>query len=94
MIGRLTMVLVGVLALLPSPAPAGPYERPTVKLPDPMGYVSDHAKVLEDDWRARIRSVAQDLERKTGVEMVVVTVPSVKPFRSASFPSRRRSTRN
>ncbi|HET9867208.1 MAG TPA: TPM domain-containing protein, partial [Nitrospira sp.] len=54
-----------------------------MKLPDPMGYVSDHAKILEDDWRARIRSVAQDLERKTGVEMVVVTVSTVKPFRSA-----------
>jgi uncharacterized protein len=63
---------------------AGPYERPKVKLPDPMGYVSDHAKVLEDDWRARIRSVAQDLERKTGVEMIVVTVPTIKPFPSAN----------
>jgi uncharacterized protein len=63
---------------------AGPYERPKVKLPDPMGYVSDHAKVLEDAWRARIRSVAQDLERKTGVEMVVVTVPTIKPFPSAN----------
>src|SRR5262245_21095112 len=63
---------------------ASPYERPKVKLPDPMGYVSDHAKVLEDDWRARIRSVAQDLERKTGVEMVVVTVPTIKPFPSAN----------
>src|SRR5688572_32012751 len=62
---------------------ASPYERPTMKLPDPMGYVSDDAKILEDDWRARIRSVAQDLERKTGVEMVVVTVSTVKPFRSA-----------
>jgi uncharacterized protein len=63
---------------------ATPYERPKIKLPDPMGYVSDHAKVLEDDWRARIRSVAQDLERKTGVEMVVVTVATIKPFGSAN----------
>ena len=62
---------------------ASPYERPKIKLPDPMGYVSDHAMVLEEDWRARIRSVAQDLERKTGVEMVVVTVPTIKPFGSA-----------
>ena len=60
-----------------------PYERPKIKLPDPMGYVSDYAKILDDDWRARIRSVAQDLERKTGVEMVVVTVPTIKPFGSA-----------
>lgn len=75
----LIFVLFGMLSL----AWASPYERPTAKLPDPMGYVSDHAKVLEDDWRARIRSVAQDLERKTGVEMVVVTVPTIRPFRSA-----------
>jgi uncharacterized protein len=63
---------------------ASPYERPKVKLPDPMGYVSDHAKILDEEWRTRIRSVAQDLERKTGVEMVVVTVPTVKPFPSAN----------
>ncbi|MBH0178363.1 MAG: TPM domain-containing protein [Nitrospira sp.] len=31
-----------------------------------------------------MRSVCQDLERKTGVEMVVVTVPSIKPFSSAN----------
>jgi uncharacterized protein len=74
----LCSLLAGSFAL------AAPYERPKVKLPDPMGYVSDHAHVLEDDWKARIRSVAQDLERKTGVELVVVTVPTIKPSRSAN----------
>jgi uncharacterized protein len=81
---RIARWILCVFTVIPSMTVASPYERPTVKLPDPMGYVSDHAKVLDDDWRARIRSVAQDLERKTGVEMVVVTVPSVKPFRSAN----------
>ncbi|MBM4119645.1 MAG: TPM domain-containing protein [Nitrospira sp.] len=52
-------------------------------MPSPMGYVSDHAGVLAPDWKERIRSVCQDLERKTGVEMVVVTVPSAKPYASA-----------
>ena len=79
----LPIAIVICLSLPDMCASASPYERPQIKLPDPMGYVSDHAKVLEDDWRARIRSVAQDLERKTGVEMVVVTVPTVKPFGSA-----------
>jgi len=81
MLIRLAVVLC--FSLLASLAQAVPYDRPKAKLPDPMGYVSDHAKVLDGDWRARIRSVAQDLERKTGVEMVVVTVPSITPFRSA-----------
>ncbi len=50
------------------------------ELPGPLGYVSDHAGVVDGDWKSRIRSVCQDLERKTGVEMVVVTVPELKPF--------------
>jgi uncharacterized protein len=75
-----TIAIVLCLVCWADLAGAGPYERPKIKLPDPMGYVSDHARVLEDDWKARIRSVCQDLERKTGVEMVVVTVPTIKPF--------------
>lgn len=55
------------------------------RLPEPLGYVSDHGDTIDADWRARIRSVCQDLERKTGVEMVVVTVPSLKPFASAQL---------
>jgi uncharacterized protein len=57
-------------------------ERP--KLPSPIGYVSDHAQVLDAEEKERIRSVCQDLERKTGVEMVVVTVSSIAPFPSAN----------
>lgn len=56
-------------------------QRP--KLPEPLGYVSDHGDAIDADWRARIRSVCQDLERKTGAEMVVVTVPSLAPFATA-----------
>jgi len=61
-----------------------PYERPKIQLPEPRGYVSDHAQVIDGDWKERIRSVCQDLERKTGVEMVVVTIPTIKPFGSAN----------
>ena len=65
-------------------AQATNYERPKIQLPEPRGYVSDHAQAIDGDWKERIRSVCQDLERKTGVEMVVVTVPSIKPFGSAN----------
>ncbi len=56
-------------------APAPPQD-----LPKPLGYVSDHGRVLSGDWRERIRSVCKDLETKTGVEMVVVTVSSIEPY--------------
>jgi len=78
------IVLVIMGAFSTGSADAAPYDRPKIQLPDPRGYVSDYAGVLEDDWKARIRSVCQDLERKTGVEMVVVTVPTIKPFGSAN----------
>lgn len=74
------VVVIGILWTVSS-ALAVPRERP--RLPEPLGYVSDHAQALDVEWRERIRSVCQDLERKTGVEMVVVTVPSLKPFASA-----------
>jgi uncharacterized protein len=66
-------------------APASLYERPKerVLLPNPMGYVSDHAHVVDGQWKERIRSVCIDLEKKSGVEMVLVTVPSIKPYPTA-----------
>jgi uncharacterized protein len=68
-----------------SGAPAYPSRAETrpFPLPNPMGYVSDHAGVIDPAWKERIRSVCQDLERKTGVEMVVVTVTSTKPYATA-----------
>ena len=70
-------ILLLVIMFLAGSAVAAPYDRPKIRLPDPRGYVSDYANVLDDDWKARIRSVCQDLERKTGIEMVVVTVPTI-----------------
>ncbi len=83
-IGRGLAVILGISILLlcsfvDNPQ-AGPYEKPS--LPEPLGYVSDHAAIIDPDWKARIRSVCQDLERKTGVEMIVVTVPSLTPFKT------------
>ena len=66
-------------------AQASFYDRPKERapLPSPMGYVSDHAQVVEQAWKDRIRSVCIDLEKKSGVEMVLVTVPSMKPYSTA-----------
>ena len=80
------VTLVGLI-LMPwgNTAQASLYERPKerVPLPSPIGYVSDHAHVVEQEWKDRIRSVCIDLEKKSGVEMVIVTVPSIKPYPSA-----------
>jgi len=83
---RLTWCLlrIAIMFLVPgwlAPVSARSYEK--AALPDPIGYVSDHGGVIDAEWKERIRSVCQDLERKTGVEMVVVTAPSLKPFATA-----------
>ena len=70
------------LALCLACSPAGASGSPSEKaaFPDPRGYVSDYAGVVGEDWSARIRSVCKDLERKTGVELVVVTTRSIRPY--------------
>lgn len=74
-----------ILVLGTPDSQASLYERPKerIPLPSPIGYVSDHARVVEREWRDRIRSVCLDLEKKSGVEMVIVTVDSIKPYPSA-----------
>ncbi len=79
-------VWVGLAVLIwTAAAQAALYDRPKerVPLPSPIGYVSDHAQVMEPEWKERIRSVCIDLEKKSGVELVIVTVPSIKPYPSA-----------
>lgn len=79
---RLGLLLLAAFLLAPGQVLAqGPKDTPP--LPGPLGYVSDYAGVLDEDWRTRIRSVCQDLERKTGVEMVVVTVGDLAGYPTA-----------
>jgi uncharacterized protein len=73
-----------ILTLLAATPPVWALPQEKRALPEPLGYVSDHAGVFDADWKARVRSVCQDLERKTGVEMVVVTVKSLGPYRTAN----------
>ncbi len=49
-------------------------------LPTPLGYVSDYAELLNEEWYQQIRAVCKDLETNTGVEMLVVTLPTIAPM--------------
>lgn len=80
-LGMLVM-LIPVLSLTAPLVYASAADRRPI--PEPRGYVTDQAEVVDPEWKARIRSVCQDLERKTGVELVVVTVKNVAPYASAN----------
>lgn len=49
------------------------------ELPTPLGYVSDFANILNDEWHAQIRAICKDLETNTAVEMIVVTRETIQP---------------
>ena len=51
--------------------------------PTPLGYVSDYADLIEPDWQRRIREVCKELEDRTGIEMIVVTIATVSPHSHA-----------
>lgn len=52
-------------------------------LPTPLGYVSDYANLLDEEWHKQIRSVCKDLESSSGIEMLVVTLPTISPLAHA-----------
>lgn len=76
----LQLMMCGFL-LMPLDLLATP--SPKLALPIPQGYVSDYAKILSPQWRSQIRAVCKDLEVGTGVEMIMVTIPTVEPLGNA-----------
>ncbi|MXX10615.1 MAG: TPM domain-containing protein [Nitrospira sp. SB0667_bin_9] len=55
----------------------------TPAFPTPLGYVSDYAELIDADWQSRIRAVCKELENRTGVEMIVVTIETASPYSHA-----------
>ncbi len=85
---RLLIVLMfSSILLVCSKAWGGSQENE--QLPTPLGYVSDYAQVLSEEWYAQIRAVCKDLETNTGVEMLVVTVETIHSFSHAQDYAKR-----
>ncbi len=49
-------------------------------LPEPRGFVNDFAGVLTGDSREKIENIIDELENKTGAELVIVTLDSISPY--------------
>jgi len=70
-------IFVIVLAVSAPVAGMTPKEQ---NLPSPLGYVNDYANLLDEEWHKQIRSVCKDLETSAGIEMLVVTLPTITPL--------------
>ncbi len=51
-----------------------------VSLPQPKGYVSDYAGIIDRNDSQVITSVARAVKEKTGAEIAVLTVNSIEPY--------------
>lgn len=72
-----SLMLVMTLVFFETSSGMTPQE-PT--LPTPLGYVSDFANLLNEQWHKEIRSVCKDLETSSGIEMLLVTLPDISPL--------------
>jgi uncharacterized protein len=71
------LILIFMMTVSATSAGMTPKEQ---NLPTPLGYVSDYANLLDEEWHKQIRSVCKDLETTSGIEMLVVTLPTISPL--------------
>ena len=57
-------------------------------LPTPLGFVSDFARVLDPSTAAALTARIDELRRKTGAEIAVVTVPTTAPDTAFDYAMR------
>jgi uncharacterized protein len=58
------------------------------QFPQPRGYVNDFANVVQDDYEAKITAVCEEVKRKTGAEIAVVTMPTVGDYDYQDYANR------
>jgi uncharacterized protein len=54
-------------------------------IPAAVGFVNDHAGVLDEDSRAKLEAFLDQVKRKTGVEFAVLTMPNTAPVTPSEY---------
>ena len=77
-----TLALAATLFLA---APAAPAFAAEPSIPEPAGYVNDHAGVMDEPSRARLEAFLDQVEKKTGAQFAILTVKSAAPLSAAEY---------
>jgi uncharacterized protein len=88
---RARLVSLLLVALTPLAARAqGPARDPGGPLPVPAatGYVNDAAGLLDEGTRAKLEAFLDQVERRTGAEFAVLTVPTTAPEDPSAYKVR------
>jgi uncharacterized protein len=91
LIRLLLIALITPVLLFAAPAPLPELMEARLApqdFPQATGYVNDFAGVIDSDNEARIRTLCEELESRTGAELVVVTVATVGDMDYADYATR------
>jgi uncharacterized protein len=80
-------LLAAALALAVALAP-GARAEPAPAIPEPTGFVNDHAGLLDESTRARLEAFLDQVRTKTGAEFALLTVESTAPLDPAEYKVR------
>jgi uncharacterized protein len=58
---------------------------PDTTIPRPEGYVTDRAHLLDDTSREKLEAFLDQLQKKTGAQFAVLTVPTTAPLDPADY---------
>ena len=56
-----------------------------VTIPQPQGFVSDFARIIDPQARRQLTNIIRELQEKTGAEIAVVTVESTQPLTTFDY---------
>lgn len=71
------------------PSPAHSQNEPdSAAIPAAVGYVNDVANVMSEAERAKLEAFLDQVEKKTGAELAVLTVPTTRPLDPSDYKVR------
>jgi uncharacterized membrane protein YgcG len=80
------LLVLGLFAgTLPVVAETANTSKATQDFLRPIGYVTDLAQIIEPETERKICNLSAELERKTGVKVIVLTMPDLEGYKIETF---------
>jgi uncharacterized protein len=85
-------ILIVALALMglahAAPARSQNAEPDSAAIPEAHGYVNDVAAVMSEDGRAKLEAFLDQVQKKTGAQFAVLTIPTTAPLTPSEYKTK------